>query len=224
MAELLLKGSGTNFINGRLTNLSAVGRGSVKDGTLEIQHELESDPPEGYSIYCLAATTGWATSPVFAREEDGGRNLMRLARGSYRLYRVLTFEDYGGYDLRAEIRTVGDQITAQGLTVGNLHLPTVKGPPKDFVEVMFPAGPRELQSFMTLKLPTVRGDVDVYISCVYSPIDDTSKDWTRSAPIQVRRSRLEEFEQKDNQLSLRYSTTIAAIDPPTVPVSRRHAA
>jgi hypothetical protein len=57
----------------------------------------------------------------------------------------------------------------------------------------------------------------VFIDGVYSPIEG-EKDWTLQARPQVRRSQVEITEsQKDDRLSLKYTTVISAITTPEIP-------
>jgi hypothetical protein len=213
MTGIRLLASGTNMINGELFNVDAEGRGSVEDGTVSVEWEV-GEAPDGYSTYCISLTTSFGTSPVFAIERNGGMNLFSLSGGNYRLYRVLDFGPYGSYDLRAEIRTSGDQMTAKGLTVGEVHLPPVKDAPKSVTEVMYPAGVGEVRSMMQTALVGEDGnEIPASITAVYSLLSKDEDDWTRSVPpVQIRRSLLTHVKLDGAKLSLVYATVIEGVD------------
>jgi hypothetical protein len=211
MTGIRLRASGMNLINGQLFGVDADGKGSVEDGTIAVEWEV-GEAPDGYSTYCISLTTSFGTSPVFAVERNGGMNLHSLCGGNYRLYRVLDFGDYGSYDLRAEIRTSGDEMTARGLTVGEVHLPPVTDAPKEVTEVMYATGLGEVRSIMRTALVGEDGEIPASITAVYTPVRDAKADWTRDAPLQIRRSRLTHVNLEGNKLSLVYATVIERID------------
>jgi hypothetical protein len=213
MTGIRLRASGMNLINGELFTVDAEGRGSVDDGTIAVEWEV-GEAPDGYSTYCISLTTSFGTSPVFAIERNGGMNLYSLSGGNYRLYRVLDFGSYGSYDLRAEIRTSGDEMTAKGLTVGEVHLPPVKDAPMEVTEVMYPTGRGELHSMMRTGLVGDDGnEIPASVKAVYSPLSKDEKDWTATAPaLQIRRSRLTDVNLEGQHLSLVYATVIEGVE------------
>ena len=208
---------GTSFVNGELFTMTAKGKASVPDGTIEMAWEL-SDLPDGFSILTLIDSTSSGMSPIFALEENGGRNLLTLSGGNYRLSRTFDYGRYGAYDFTYEIRTTGTRVTSTGVQEGTLDLPTLEGADMSLVEILYPAGARELRSFMqATKTATGGRKIPLSVSGVYSPLDSAS-DWTRRARAQVRRSNVEIIKAASgNRLSLKYTTVITPIPIPEFP-------
>jgi hypothetical protein len=117
--------SGTTFINGELFTMLAKGTASVPEGTIEMTWEL-SEVPRGFSIYTIIPSTSSGMSPIFALETNGGKNLLTLSGGNYRLRRTFDYGRYGGYDFNYEIRTVANRVTSTGIQEGELALPPLK--------------------------------------------------------------------------------------------------
>lgn len=211
--------TGTSFVNGELFTMVAKGTGSVRDGTIEMSWEL-SELPDGFSILTLIDCTSAGVSPIFAMESQGGKNLLSLSGGDYRLVRNFDYGRYGGYDFNYEIRTSGDQVTSTGVQEGNLRLPTLASADLSLVEILYPAAPRALRGFMqTTKVTQDGKKVPLSVSGVYSPLDDAS-DWTRRARPQIRRSQVEITKAaKGKRLSLKYTTVITPIPIPEFPTS-----
>lgn len=115
----------------------------------------------------MSLCTSFGTSLVFATEQNGALNMANVAGGGFRMYRVLDFGAYGSYDLRAEIRASENLVTAKGVTVGQMRLRSGIVVSESMVEVMFPAGPREIRSFMRATLKANTKTIPVAISTVY---------------------------------------------------------
>ena len=209
--------TGTGFINGELFTMNATATGSQRAGTIETSWEL-SALPEGFSIFTLVDCTSAGVSPIFAREANGGKNLLSLAGGNYRLERTFDYGPYGSYEMNYEIRTYEDEVRSTGVQEGRLELPPLESAELSLVELLIPTGPRAIRGFMrTTKTSTSGQNIPVNIAGVYSPLDDAA-DWTLTAQPQVRRSQVEVTESADgNRLSLKYTTIIAPITIPDIP-------
>jgi len=214
--DVRVTSTGSSFINGELFTMSYKATGSRQDGTIETDWELSS-VPKGMPILVLVDCTSAGVSPIFAREQNGAKNLLSLAGGNYRLQRTFDYGTYGRYEFTYEIRTSGDDVTSTGVQEGSLNLPEIESAQLSLVEYLIPAGPRRLHGFMRTSKTLKNGEqVPVNITGVYSPLDDDA-DWTLTAEAQVRRSLIEITESShDNKLSLKYTTVVAPIVAPDI--------
>lgn len=211
-----IRAAGAVFMNGTLYTMEATGSASVKKGLIEASWKL-SDLPDGFSIWTVVDSTSSGISPMFAREIEGGQSLLTLSGGNYRLDRTFDYGPRGGYVFSYEIRTDGSTVTSTGVQYGSVDLPAIASTDLDLVEVMYPGGPRELRSSMTTRKVTKDGKkLRVHITSIYSPLEG-SRDWTRSARPQVRRSIVEVVDSSAKKIGLRYRTVIAGMVIPEMP-------
>jgi hypothetical protein len=218
MSWFEVEGSATNFVNGQLVSVTAKGKGSVEEGVVGLDWGFSSEVV-GFPQPAMMVCTSFGVSLTCAIERNGGLNMLSLSRGNYRMYRVMNFGRYGSYDLRSEIRTSGQRITAKGVTVGSMQLPQTIAVPSSLVEVMFQAGPREIRSFMSAILTDKDGTkIHVAIPTVYSPLTEDEEDWTRKAGNQIRRSFVK-MKREGGKLAIEHATIIEGVKVPSFPTS-----
>jgi hypothetical protein len=213
--DVKVTSTGSSFMNGELFTMSYEARASARDGTIETEWELSS-LPDGVSILTLVDCTSAGVSPVFARESNGGANLMTLSGGNYRLTRTFDYGEYGSYEFNYVIRSDSEGISSTGVQEGDLRLPEVESADLSLVEYLIPDGPGRLRGFMQTHKKLASGEkIPVSISGVYSPLPG-DRDWTLDAVPQVRRSEVSITESGGpNKLHLKYETVVAAISDPT---------
>src|SRR5437016_5438560 len=123
MDELVrLKIECAGMMNGQILTAHGQGIGSVDDGSLRIELDF-SAAPEGWSVLCASLWTACCSTPTFAVERRGGRNMLNIAKGRYRCERTFDFGVYGSYDYKYEIKLGPDGMTATDVINGRLALP-----------------------------------------------------------------------------------------------------
>jgi len=202
------------MINGEILTAEGKGVGSVDDGTLRIELSF-SVAPEGWSVLCASLWTACCSTPTFAVERKGGRNMLNIAKGRYRCERTFDFGLHGSYDYKYEIRLEQDQMTATGMIHGSLHLPEIVDVERTFTEIMVPVNAWEIRSFARTSFKAADEEIPVSVSGKYTPLMSEETDWHCCARNnQVRRSWIDIRQADPQLLSLDYRTVIQAIEAP----------
>jgi hypothetical protein len=214
MEDIPLSIESAGMINGEIVTARGEGLGSVHSGTLAMQLEF-SKVPQGWSIFCASLWTVCCSTPTFALERDGGKNMLNIAKGRYRCERTFDFGPYGAYEYDYEIRLEGAAMRATGVLKGNLRLPQIASVDPTFTEMMVPVNPLDIRSFASTAFTAADGiNIPISITGRYSPLASDGEDWHCCTSPQLRQSFINVREAEGARLALDYRTVISGIHAP----------